>query len=94
MFLPLLSLYGFTSNCNINLNIQVSVCFCKEAGAHFFACLQKKASAAIRLLPGLGRLFYLSFYFIFAYSCLILANSRMTFMAQSAPVLLLLMQRS
>ena len=41
MFLPLLSLYGYTSNCNIKLNIQVSVCFCKEAGAHFFACLQK-----------------------------------------------------
>lgn len=41
MFLLLLSLYGYTSNCNIKLNIQVSVCFCKEAGAHFFACLQK-----------------------------------------------------
>lgn len=41
MFLPLLSLYGYTSNCNIKLNIQVSVCFCKEAGAHFF-CLSAK----------------------------------------------------
>ena len=50
MFLPLLSLYGYTSNCNIKLNIQVSVCFCKEAGAHFFACLQKilKISGKIR----------------------------------------------
>lgn len=45
-----LSLYGYTSNCNIKLNIQVSVCFCKEAGAHFFACLQKilKISGKIR----------------------------------------------
>ena len=41
MFLPLLSLYGYTSNCNIKLNIQVSVCFCKEAGAHFLACPEK-----------------------------------------------------
>ena len=50
MFLPLLSLYGYTSNCNIKLNIQVSVCFCKGAGAHFFAFLQKilKISGKIR----------------------------------------------
>lgn len=50
MFLPLLSLYGYTSNCKIKLNIQVSVCFCKGAGAHFFACLQKilKISGKIR----------------------------------------------
>jgi len=41
MFLPLLSLYGYTSNCNIKLNIQVSVCFCKEAALTFLPVCKK-----------------------------------------------------
>lgn len=40
MFLPLLSLYGYTSNCNIKLNIQVSVCF--QRGRRSLFCLSAK----------------------------------------------------